>query len=115
MKEFFIDLQTDFKERFTMGKFMEFLDDNFDPITSHVLNSLKDLKPKGKITIAGMDKRPDVISYQIYSDVQYWWVLMIYNGWTSVDDVKNGNDCIYPDIADLEDLYFSLKVRQGDN
>lgn len=113
MKEFFIDLETDFKERFTMAKFMEFVGDNFDPLTSHVLNAIKELPVHGKLRIEGMDKRPDVLSFQIYNDVQYWWVLLLYNGWTSVEDIVNGNDCIYPDIADLEDLYFSLKMRQG--
>jgi hypothetical protein len=112
MKEFFIDLQTNYKERFTLGKFMEFVGDNYDPLTSHVLNAISDLKAKGSLTIQGQDKRPDNLSYMIYGDNQYWWVLMVYNGWLSVDDIKNGGKVSYPDIGDLEDLYFSLKVQQ---
>jgi hypothetical protein len=113
MQEFFIDLQNDYKERFAMGKFMEFIDDNFDPLTSFMLNSLKDLKPKGRLKVDGTAKRPDVLAYQTYGDVQYWWVLMCYNGWLSVDDIINGEEFNYPDIAELDDLYFTLKIRQG--
>lgn len=113
MQQFFIDLQNDYTERFAMGKFMEFIDDNFDPLTSYMLNTLRELKPKGKLKIEGTSCRPDSISYQVYGDVQYWWILMSYNGWLSVDDIINGNDFSYPDITDLDDLYFTLKLRQG--
>lgn len=115
MEEFFINLSKDYDERFTPGKFMEFLTDNYDPLTSHVLNSIKDLKPKGKVTVQGTDFRPDVLSFQIYSDTQYWWVLMIYNSFLTIDDIINGEEVKYPDIGDLEDLYYDLKIKQGNN
>jgi hypothetical protein len=39
MQEFFINTQKEFDERFTLGKFMEFLNsDNYDPLNSNVLN-----------------------------------------------------------------------------
>ena len=113
MAEYFIDLVNEYTERFAMAKFMDFVGDNYDPLTSNVLNSLKDLRPKGKFRVEGLDFRPDVLSFIIYGDTQYWWVLLLYNNFLTVDEIVNGIDILYPDITDLEDLYFSLKIRQG--
>lgn len=113
MSEFFIDLEGEYPERFTVSKFMDYVEDNFDPLTSNVLNSIYDLSPAGFIKVEGTDFRPDVLSFIIYEDTQYWWVLMLYNRFNSIDDIKNGMTIKYPDLADLEDLYFSLKINQG--
>lgn len=113
-KEFFINLQEDFSERYAIAKFMEYSDDNFDVLTSNVLNTLKELKTSGEYTVQGWDKRPDMIAYEIYGDVQYWWIITLYNSIQTIDDIKHGMVIKYPSIQDLEDMYFSLKIKQGD-
>ena len=115
MKEFFIDLVNDYSERFTLAKFMNFDTDNYDPLTSYVLNNIGDIPPAGKMRVDGLDFRPDVLSFVLYGSTQYWWVLMLYNGFLTVDDIKTGMEIKYPDMSDLEDMYFSLKIRQGED
>lgn len=114
MQEFFINTTDTFSERFTLGKFMEFLnDDNYDPLNSHVLNSINDLPAQGFTTYTGQPYRPDLLAEQIYADNQYWWVVLVYNGLPSADNLLTGQSVKYPSLSSLEDLYFTLKTKQG--
>lgn len=115
MQQFYIDTAGAYVERFSLGKFMEFLNnDNFDVLNSYMLNTLKTLPSSGFVTYTGLSYRPDLLSEQCYSgDSQYWWVLMMYNGLSSADDLIQGNSYKYPSLSDLEDVYFSLKLKQS--
>ncbi len=56
--------------------------------------------------------RPDKLSFRIYGDSQYWWILCKFN---HIDDVWNdmniGDDLIVPSMADIEDFYARVKTR----
>lgn len=57
-------------------------------------------------------KRPDMLSYRIYGDSQYWWILCKIN---NIDDVWNdmniGDDLIVPSISDIEEFYNKVKKK----
>ena len=111
-KLFYINLKKSVSERFDIGRFMLWCGDNYDPLTSNVLREIKDLKLGGFYTVQGQDGRPDLLADVIYGDTQYWWILMQYNAFLEISDITNGLEVRYPSVGALEDLYFSLKLRQ---
>lgn len=112
-KEFFINLVAELSERFDMSKFMLFDVDVYEPVTSSVLENIKNLKSGGQYTVTGEDFRPDLISNKIYGTTELWWILLIYNEKLSFNDVQNSDELEYPSVQALEDLYFSLKIDQN--
>lgn len=111
-KFFFIDLEKRTEERYDLGKFMKWEGDNFDPLTSNILFEIKNLPVGGRYTIRGEEGRPDLLSYNIYGDTQYWWILMLYNGFNDISEILSGNEMQFPLVQDLESYYFSLKANQ---
>ena len=112
-KFFFIDLEKQSSERYDLGKFMKWDKDNYDPLTSNIVYEIKNLESGGRYIIRGEEGRPDLLSYNIYGDVQYWWVLMLYNGFNDISEIISGNEIQYPLIQDIESYYFSLKANQN--
>lgn len=110
-KLFFINLDIEPENRFDIERFMEFTD-NYDVLTSSLLNDINTLPNGGVYTVQGEDGRPDNISYKVYGDVQYWWIIMMYNSLTDISQIITGMDLYYPSLADLEAYYFSLKSKQ---
>lgn len=69
--------------------------------------------PVGFETVKAIDiQRPDMMSYRIYGDSQYWWILCKVNG---IDDVWNdmsiGDDIIVPNARDINEFYSRVKKR----
>lgn len=112
MSFFFIDLDNDYTSRYDFAKFLEFNSDNFDPLTSNFLADLQAIPSGGRYKIRGNEGRPDNISYAIYGDYQYWWLILIYNGIFTIDDLTSDRVINYPDQDLLEDFYFTLKNRE---
>lgn len=110
-RQFFIDLSVESNERFDISKFMEFTD-NFDPLTPNFFSAVERLPERQKFFVQSEEGRPDLISFKIYGDVQFWWVIMIYNNIVDVDDLNIGRILSIPDIDSLEDLFFSLKSKE---
>ena len=112
MSLFFINLDVESPERYDLAKFLEY-SDNFDPLTSSFLKSLKDLKYEGTYIVQGEEYRPELLAHRIYGNVQYWWILMAYNAINSHEDLTTGLVLKYPNLEDLENLYFSLKSQEA--
>ena len=109
---FFINLKDkNNKERYSMSKFLDFTD-NFDPLTSDFLLNLSSIPSIGRFTVTGDESRPEIVSNKLFSSVQYWWILMYYNGITAVDDLTSGTQLRLPDPDALENLYFTLKSKE---
>lgn len=98
-------------ERFDMGRFFAYTD-NYDPLTSDFALTLSTLSVSGEYTVQGEEGRPDNLSYSIYNDPQYWWILMLYNNLLTPNQVVTGLVVSYPSISDLETLLFSLKADE---
>ena len=94
MSLFFVNLDRDTKKRFGISKFMEFLGDNYDPLTSDFLLKLPNLKIGGEYKIQKDELRPDNISFNIYGDTQYWWVIMLYNGINELNELTSDKTII---------------------
>lgn len=106
---FFLDLDIETDIRYNMSKF---LDKNTDLITSYFLKDIKNLKTVGSYVV-NEEHRPDLISYKLYKKTDFWWILLIYNNFTKITDIKSGITIYYPSIENLEDLYFSLKSKEN--
>lgn len=102
---FFIDTSLNTTTRFDLIKFLKFDIDNIDCLTSYVLSALKYLPEIGTYDVREEEYRPDLLSYNIYQDTQYWWLLMWYNSILSIRDLKSGMTIKYPSKNSLEDLY----------
>ena len=112
MAEFFINLDFDSAERYDFAKFMEYTD-NYDPLTSSFLRQLPTLPENGFYSIQSEENRPDLVSFRIYGSVQYWWIILAYNAFTSHENIVNGLTIRYPGLEDIENLYFTLKAQQS--
>lgn len=109
MSQFFINLDDkENSERFSPSKFFAFTD-NYDPLTSYFANNIRKLAQSGYMRVEGDEGRPDNTSYKIYGDVQYWWILLLYNGKLEFDTFMNGEVVKFPSVDDVEDMFFSLK------
>lgn len=60
--------------------------------------------------------RPDMLSYRVYNDESYWWVLCKVNQIDDIwNDMYNGMEIIIPDINDIEDFYYVVRRRRKHN
>lgn len=109
---FYINLDNGYETRFDMGKFLEFSNDNYDPLTSNIIENIQSIPQGGLFKVKSEEHRPDQISYRIYDDTQYWWVIMLYNGILDVNDITIGTILKYPDQDELDSYYFTLKQAQ---
>ena len=111
MTEYFINLSKKSKERFDLSRFMEFTD-NFDVLTSRLLRDIKRLPEKQKYYVQSEEGRPDLVSYRVYRDTQFWWIVLFYNDIIDVDDLEIGMTLSLPSVTDLENLLFSLRSKE---
>ena len=93
--------------RYDTIKFFNFDVDNIDCLTSYMLKILKTLPVQGSYTLLNEDARPDLLSYHIYKDTQYWWLLLAYNSILDINDLKPRLIVQYPSLDNIEDVYLS--------
>jgi hypothetical protein len=56
--------------------------------------------------------RPDLISYQQYKTVDFWWIIMLINGIRNpLSDLKIGMLIKIPSILDIYDFNKKYRVR----
>ena len=111
-REFFINSDKETFKRYDLARFLEQGDDSLDPLTSSMLDNIDNLAIGGYYTIQGEDGMPWLISERLYGDSQYWWIIMLFNGFQGIEDIKNGEDIKYPSVNALQDFYFKLKSRE---
>lgn len=116
---FYIDPSKNLPTRYDIAKFLEYVTPPpvsegpvFDVLASYFWNKIPDLPLGGNYLVVGEANRPDLISYRIYGDTQYYWIIMIYNGISFNEDIIMGLQLSYPSLKDLEDLYFKLNSLQ---
>lgn len=109
---FYFNFDYESSERYDAAKYMEATEGTLDILTSYFINEFLDLPSVGVFQISSELYRPDLISYKIYGHVQYWWLLLLYNGLASPWEVTVGKTLAYPSLEKVEDLYFALKAKQ---
>lgn len=106
MYYFNFDLET--TERYDPAKFMPF-QDIYDIVDSYFLTELSQLPTIGTYTVT-TDNRPDLLSYEIYNNVNYWWILLLYNNLMNFR-LTVGQVIRYPSLEAIENMYFQLKAK----
>jgi len=104
----FINLHQNTEPRFDFKKFMNLEFTSYDVLSTVIFDKLLKLNPHGYHFVQGEEYKPDLVSFKIYGDTQYWWILLHYNGLVSYIDLREGMRLKYPSINDLESLYFEL-------
>lgn len=104
--------EKDFDNRFDGEKFIPFSNNVYDILDSYFTRKVKTLPVWGKTSVKGEEARPDLLSYRIYGKTIYWYIIMIYNNYISVDDIKEGDVIQVPSVDAIEELYFSLNTLQ---
>lgn len=101
-------------ERFNLSNFMEFTNSVYDSLSSNIQFRIKYLPLAGKFKVSEREaKRPDLISYEVYGNTQFWWLIMMYNGIIDFTKIAEGAEVVYPSLADIESLYKQLKKDQN--
>lgn len=98
--------------RYDFVKFIEFNKDNLDPLTSYFLYELKNIPYTEELTIISEDKRPDLLSYNLYGTTQYWWIIMLYNNILSINDLVPGLRIKKPSLSAIESFYVNASILQ---
>jgi hypothetical protein len=112
---YYINLSKKTKERYDIARFCSVENNILDVLSSYFLGRLNSLRVTGYYRISIDAKRPDLISYKIYGDVQYWWLVMHFNNILDPNELVVGLTLKYPSLASVEDLYFSLKSLEKAN
>jgi hypothetical protein len=102
---FYLNEDVRVSSRYDMIKFFEMNKDNLDPLTSFYAENIKRLPYVGEYTVIKEVKRPDLLSYNIYGSTQYWWILLLYNDLSGVNDLVAGAQIRYPSHSTIEELY----------
>lgn len=108
---YFVDLEKEYSTRFDFAKFMEIVDGALDSAGSYFLEKLREIPSQGYYRITNEEFRPDLVSYRLYKNTQYWWILLFYNGLPSNEDLVSDLEIQYPSVHNLEALYFSLTSK----
>lgn len=97
--------------RYDIAKFIKKIQPGFwDIVDSEFITNLNLIKKFEYYTVTTEYGRPDLISEKIYGlgYSQYWWIIMIINGYLLPNDIKTGDVIKYPSLSTLETIYFSL-------
>ena len=81
-----------------------------------LFNSLSNFKPRYRVSyhrVNGADEqRPDLISYQVYGTVKYWWLILSFNGIQNPFTGFAAGDVIkLPNVLDIYDFYKQYSLR----
>ena len=98
--------------RYDMQKFINPDNDFVDFVDSYFINEITSLSLGGKMIVQGEGGKPDLLSSHIYGSTQFWWVLMLYNGLVSSEDLVEGMTINYPGLSQLQELYFQLNSKR---
>lgn len=110
---YYINLEYDSPIRYDLAKFLPFEEDVYNILDSSFLDQLRELIPLGYFEVVGEEGRPDLVSWKVYKNTQYWWVIMEFNGLVDFEDLTPGKILAYPSLNKVEDIYFNLKSLQS--
>jgi len=85
----------------------------YDMFDNEFIIEFMKLKKLGEINISeSEEKRPDLLSYKIYRDVKYWWLLMMFNEILDSDLLLKDKTIKFFDISDLNKLIMKMSLKQ---
>lgn len=107
---YYINEKIESSDRYNFRKFCEFNAGIYDDFSSYFIEQLKKLPISGYYTISTSQFRPDVYSRDIYGSTSFWRVILSYNNIVNLNQLTLGTILVFPDISDMESLYFQLKT-----
>lgn len=77
-------------------------------------NKFKFKRPSSFLTInKKYEMRPDLISFDVYGTVNYWWIICKVNDIDNVyEDMTIGKSIQIPAIGDIEDFYLQTRRKK---
>ena len=107
MSQFFLNKDFSYINRFDIERFMNFTNQYHDVLQSPMLEILKSFPPIGQYLIREYPYRPDVISYNIYKEAQFWPYILLFNGINDVMQLKLGTTVNFFSLNDLEQTLYT--------
>lgn len=93
------------------GKYFPSLDGVLLDLVSQNLfwDSLKKIKPVGEVLITD-DFRIDLVCMSVFGSLEYWWIILLYNG-LLIEDLVNGVRLLIPDPSAVNYLLADIKIK----
>ena len=98
--------------RYDIVKFMSYSNGCLEVMDSALINLITQLPSAGAFEVTTQEGRPDLLSYDIYGNTQYWYILLLYNGILKITDLKTGVVVNFPSLDRLENFYMRLVNMQ---
>ena len=105
----------DVRQRFDMSHFMEFTSGWYDSMNSEFIEWIIRASPDGWYTVREPSGRPDLVSYNIYGDTQYWWILLMYNEIICPWELETGMEIKFISKNRMLDRWTELKISGDPN
>lgn len=109
---FYINTEIDTPTRYDIAKFLKFSSQGFEVMDSAMVNLVQKLPQVGYLTVTTQAGRPDLLSYDLYGTVDYWWILLLYNGINLINGLTVGKVISYPSEDSLANFYLNLNLLQ---
>ena len=109
------NISNDVRKKFDMSHFMKFDSGWYDSMDSEFIDWILKQSPDGWYIVKEPDGRPDLVSYNLYGDTQYWWILLLYNEIICVDELKNGMEIKFINLIKMQNEYLQLKISNEYN
>ncbi len=103
------------KERFDLAKFIEFSEEyqDFDVLNSAFLQEVLKVSSIGEIKTTNKHKhQPDLLTYELFDNELYWWLILYYNNIDSIDVLVSGMILKIPSFEEIEQIIFTLRQRK---
>lgn len=113
---FFINPDVESPDRFDLARFMDWKnDDVYDPLDSYFIRRQPELLARTQYAVQNAEHRPDMIAFRVYNNVNFWWLILLYNNLVYSEELEAGDVLILPSEEDISELYFRLKALETSN
>jgi hypothetical protein len=102
-------------KRFDIARFLFARDGYFDAASSYLIQNLPSLPMVGYYIIVDTPFRPDTISFDIWGDTQYWWMVMLYNNIIDIRNLPQLTRLNYFSLSDLDLMFSKMIAAMGSN
>jgi len=109
---FYYNYDIESEARYSPEKFYEVEADFFDVFNSDFIVNVSTIEEAGQYLITFDEQRIDLISYNIYGSVQYWWLLLEYNEIVDQYDLVSGKEIKFFSLQDLDTKYRLAQKEQ---
>ena len=95
--------------RYDMSRFMQWTGECYDPLSSFFMKRILNMGTATHYEVTQEENRADLLSYNIYGDTDYWWILLLFNGILCPFNIPSGTIIKVPSIEEISEIYTSLR------